>query len=75
MQNARYTVSKTKTSAFILNAFYNGTSPHRQMAVALLVKEFLIVYEIQCFITVDTRLPLHGILRQLNRVHAFALFP
>jgi hypothetical protein len=52
MQNARYTVWKTKTSAFVLNVFYNGTSPRRQMAVALLVKEFLIVYEIQWFITV-----------------------
>jgi hypothetical protein len=56
MQNAWYTVSKTKTSAFTLNVFYNGTSPPRQMAVALLVKEYLIVYEIQWFITVGTRL-------------------
>ena len=56
IQNERYTVSKTKTSAFILNAFYNGTSPRRQMTVALLIKEFLIVYEIQWFVTVGTRL-------------------
>jgi hypothetical protein len=51
-------VFKTKTSSFtsILNAFYTGTSPHRQMAVAVLVKEFLIVYEIQWFITLGTRL-------------------
>lgn len=49
-------IFKNKTSAFILNAFCNGTSPLRQMAVTRLVKEFLIVYEIQWFVTVGTRL-------------------
>jgi len=48
--------NKKQKSAFILNAFYSGTSPRRQKAVARLVKEFLVVYEIQWFITVSTRL-------------------